>query len=238
MAQNEESGSYPLIVMGESGAGKSSSLRNLDPATTYIIDSDNKGLPWRGWRKQWIPGKNYLATSEYQRVVRGIQHIDKNMPHIKVLVIDTVSAILTNLEMAKAMELGHQKWTLFAKTAWDIVTSGLKVRSDLHVVYFFHSETTEVGEGVITRIRVSGKKLNTLTLESTVPIVLLAANSRDKEGAEYFFYTGSYYSTAKAPVGMLDSYKIPNDLQKVIEAIDKFENDDSVKDDEWVETLR
>ncbi len=234
----EVSGSYPLIVMGESGSGKSSSLRNLDPQTSFIIDSDSKGLPWRGWRNHWKHGINYLATSEHKRVVQGIQHIDKKMPGIKVLVIDTVSAILTNLEMAKAMEMGHQKWTLFAKTAWDLVTAGLKVRSDLHVVYFFHSETIEQGEGSLTRIKVSGKKLNTLTLESTVPIVLMASSSRDKEGVEYFFYTGSYYSTVKSPPGMFEAYKIPNDLNSVISAIDKYENDDTPASDNWVNTLR
>jgi len=231
-------GSYPLIVMGESGAGKSSSLRNLNPKTSFIIDCDNKGLPWRGWRNHWKRGVNYLATSEHKRVVQGIRHIDKEMPGVKILVIDTVSAILTNLEMSKAMEMGHQKWTVFAKTAWDIVTAGLTVRSDLHVVYFFHSETIEVGDSLSTRIKVSGKKLNTLTLESTVPIVLLAANSRDKDGVEYFFYTGSYYSTVKTPVGMFSSYKIPNDLAVVVQAIDAYENDESQVQDKWVDTLR
>ena len=40
-------------IMGESGAGKTTSMRNLDPKTTYYIDCDKKGLSWRGWKKQY-----------------------------------------------------------------------------------------------------------------------------------------------------------------------------------------
>lgn len=42
-----------ICVMGESGSGKTTSLRNLNPEETYIIDADKKGLSWRGWKKQY-----------------------------------------------------------------------------------------------------------------------------------------------------------------------------------------
>ena len=49
-----------IAIMGESGAGKTTSMRNLDPATTFYIDCDKKGLSWKGWKEQYIEGKNYF----------------------------------------------------------------------------------------------------------------------------------------------------------------------------------
>ena len=49
-----------IAIAGESGSGKTTSLRNLDPASTYIFDADKKGLSWRGWKKQYnSENKNY-----------------------------------------------------------------------------------------------------------------------------------------------------------------------------------
>lgn len=41
-----------ILIMGEPGQGKTTSMRNLNPETTVYFDCDKKGLPWRGWRKQ------------------------------------------------------------------------------------------------------------------------------------------------------------------------------------------
>lgn len=51
-----------IAIMGESGSGKTTSMRNLNPETTYYIDCDKKGLSWRGWREQYKSGVNYTAT--------------------------------------------------------------------------------------------------------------------------------------------------------------------------------
>ena len=48
-------------IMGESGSGKTTSMRNLDPKTTYYIDCDKKGLSWRGWKKQYN-AEAFLST--------------------------------------------------------------------------------------------------------------------------------------------------------------------------------
>ena len=70
-------------IMGESGAGKTTSMRNLDPATTYYIDCDKKGLSWRGWKKQYnAEAKNYFSTDKQNEVLAIMQGINDKRPNI------------------------------------------------------------------------------------------------------------------------------------------------------------
>ena len=68
-------------IMGESGAGKTTSMRNLDPKTTYYIDCDKKGLSWRGWKKQYnAENKNYFSTDKQNDVLTIMQGINTDRP--------------------------------------------------------------------------------------------------------------------------------------------------------------
>ena len=60
-----------LCVMGDSGAGKTTSMRNLDPETTYYIDCDKKGLSWKGWKEQYITSVNYTKT-DFPQIVQSL----------------------------------------------------------------------------------------------------------------------------------------------------------------------
>lgn len=223
--QQTISGGYPIAIMGESGQGKSTSLAGLNPQTSFIIDADKKGLPWRGWRKQWIPGQNYVQTSDAGQIMQWLNHVNRQMPHITTLVIDTLSAVMWDSEMARAREKGFEKWTDLAKSVYDIINLSLGVRPNLHVVCIFHSETNRGLDGGEnwTKIRTSGKKLDTIVLESKFPIVLLAKSRRDDTGNQYFFETQAFCSTAKTPAGMFERFEIPNDLATVIASTDAYE---------------
>lgn len=80
-----------VCVAGESGSGKTTSMRNLDPKTTLYIDCDKKGLSWKGWRSQYnSENQNYIKTDFAQVVQQTLQKVDKveKWKHIKVVVID------------------------------------------------------------------------------------------------------------------------------------------------------
>ena len=94
-------------IMGESGAGKTTSMRNLDPKTTYYIDCDKKGLSWRGWKKQYnAETKNYYSTDQQANVLKIMQGINTDRPHIKTIVIDTLNGIMVADEMRRSKEKG------------------------------------------------------------------------------------------------------------------------------------
>ena len=94
-------------IMGESGSGKTTSMRNLDPSTTYYIDCDKKGLSWRGWKKQYnAESKNYYCTDQQANVLKIMQGINTDRPHIKTIVIDTLNGIMVADEMRRSKEKG------------------------------------------------------------------------------------------------------------------------------------
>ena len=100
-----------VCIMGESGAGKTTSLRNLDYKTTFIIDADRKGLSWKGWKKKYnTENKNYVQTSNVGAIENVISRIDTDFKNIKVLVIDTINAIMVDDEMARMKEKNYDKW--------------------------------------------------------------------------------------------------------------------------------
>ena len=84
-------------IMGESGSGKTTSFRNLDPKTTMYVDSDKKGLSWKGWRKQYnAEAKNYIVTDFAQVAKQVLVKVNESdtYKHIKTVIIDTLNGIM------------------------------------------------------------------------------------------------------------------------------------------------
>ena len=170
-----ESGEY-VAIMGESGSGKTTSCRNLDPKTTYYIDCDKKGLSWRGWRQQYNPAaKNYTMTDDPHAVATLIENIATKAPHIKTIVVDTINGIMVGDEMRRAREKGYDKWLDIATNIWQIIDRAYTYRDDLTIVFMAHSQTESDDTGMRwTRIKTSGRKLDKIVLESKLTMVLLA----------------------------------------------------------------
>lgn len=207
-------------IMGESGSGKTTSLRTLDPKTTYIIDSDKKGLSWKGWKNQYsVESKNYIVA-DTPTVIRSIlKNINEKAPHIKVAVVDTLNGVMVADEMRRSKEKGYDKWMDLAACVWEIVDDALTYRDDLTVVFICHSQTDMTDSGYMwTRIKTSGKKLDKIVLESKFNTVLLAKCVDGK----HIFETQSNFSTAKSPMGAFETNEIDNDMSKVVKALEEF----------------
>lgn len=210
-----------ICIMGESGSGKTTSMRNLDPETTYYIDSDRKGLSWKGWKKQYnTEKKNYFCSDESEKVKSKLVGISEKCPKIKTVVIDTIGSIMVADEMRRSREKGFDKWLDLATCVWDMVDMAYLLREDLTVIFVAHTQTERTEDGYIfTKIKTSGKKLDKICLESKFTTVLIA---KCIDG-EFVFETRAKNSTAKTPMGLFDTDTIPNDIKTVIEALEEFE---------------
>ena len=209
-----------ICIAGESGSGKTTSMRNLDPATTYYIDADKKGLSWKGWREQYnTDKKNYLKCDDVNIVRNYINSVAEKCPKIKVIVVDTINGLMVADEMRRSKEKGYDKWVDLATCVWDLIVNCYDYRDDLTIVFTAHTQTETDESGYrFTRIQTSGKKLNKIVLESKFTTVLLAKCVDGK----YLFETQANNSTAKSPMGAFDDFEIENDIVKVIDALKDF----------------
>ena len=209
-------------IMGESGSGKTTSMRELDPGTTFYIDCDKKGLSWKGWKNQYSFEKhNYMATDQISTVAQLLEKIStqENMKHIKVAVIDTLNGLMVADEVRRMKEKGYDKWQDLAQCIWELLDSLYTLRDDLTVIVVCHSQTQKEDDGyTFTRIKTSGKKLDKLNVESKLTTVLYALC---KDG-KYIFKTHAENSTAKTPLGAFEDDEIENDIVKVLEALKDY----------------
>lgn len=209
-------------IMGESGAGKTSSMRTLDPKTTVYIDCDKKGLSWKGWREQYsTKNKNYVKTDYPQVVLQALQKINEqdNLKKIKTVVIDTINGLMVADEMRRTKEKGYDKWQDLAQSIYDLVDYALTCRDDLNVIFVAHTQTDHDDNGyMFTRIKTSGRKLDKICIESKFPVVLLA---KVVDG-NHVFETHANFSTAKTPFGAFEDNEIPNDMQKVLDVLKEY----------------
>lgn len=214
--------SKAICIMGESGSGKTTAMRNLDPKTTYYIDCDLKGLSWKGWRKAFnAEAKNFRATRDLAQIQTLMAGISNKYPNIKTIVIDTLNTAMVDKEV-KGMgdNSGYAKWIDLTQYVWAICEAASTLREDLTVIIVMHSETVRDDLGYsITRIKTNGRKLEKVVLESLFSTVLLA---RRKEDGSYIFETASKQSTAKSPMGAFDSEEVPNDIVAVLKALEDF----------------
>lgn len=214
--------SHVICIAGESGTGKTTSMRKLDPKTTLYIDCDKKGLSWKGWKSQFNgESKNYLVTDFPQVALNALRKVNEqeNMKHIKVVVVDTINGLMVADEMRRAKEKGYDKWQDLAQSIYDLIDYSLTMRDDVTIVFVAHTQTDHDENGyMFTRIKTSGRKLDKITLESKFSTVLL---SKCVDG-RYVFETQANLSTAKSPMGAFADREIDNDITAVIEALQEF----------------
>lgn len=211
-----------ICVMGESGSGKTTAMRTLNPKTTYYIDCDKKGLNWKGWRSQYsAENKNFYATRSIPKVRSAILAISERRPDIRTVVIDTLNTCMVDKEIKELdSKEGYGKWVDLAQFVWNVCETAVSLREDLTVIIIMHSETVRDDLGYsFTRIKTNGRKLEKVVLESLFSVVLLA---KSKEDGTHVFETRAKNSTAKTPLGAFDKDEIPNDMQAVLDALAEY----------------
>lgn len=196
----------PVLIMGESGSGKSASMRNFEASEVGIINVAGKPLPFRKKLQK-------LNTSDYGAIMNALYKSEK-----KSFVIDDSQYLLCFEMFNKAKEIGYQKFTDMALNFYTLIRFIIEKLPEDKIVYFLHhTEVTAEGK---TKAKTIGKMLDEkLTVEGLFSIVLFCQT----DGERHYFVTQSDGSTtAKSPMEMFEEREIDNDLKMVDTAIREY----------------
>lgn len=198
-----------VLVMGESGTGKSTSMRNCDAAITAVVNPVGKPLPF----------KNHFDMLNNETDARKITKYMKDQAASgkKIIVVDDFQYILAVPYMNRIKETGWDKYNDFGANYFEIIDVCKDLPDDVVVVYMTHLETLDNG---LTTVKLIGKLLREkITIEGLFTVVLRTGVN---EGKYYFYTQNSGKDTVKSPLGMFPSYAIDNDLNYVVDKIRNY----------------
>ncbi len=222
-----------ILIVGRSGSGKTTSMRNLNPEETFLIASINKSLPFKGWKKKYPEYKsveengkkvfvgNRKVMDSSDRIIRMFQWISQERPNVKSIILDDAQYIMANEFMRRSGEKGYDKFTEIGRHFWDIMNEAGKLRDDLNVYILIHEDEDEksgrrepktIGKMLKEKIDIAG--MSTVVLFTEV-----------EDGKYYFTTQSDGFCVAKSPIGMFPEIRMDNDLKIVDEAIRRHEEE-------------
>lgn len=227
-----------IAVVGQSGSGKSTSLRNLDPKTTVIINVAGKSLPFRGFRKNYKPltknaegvyEGNLYNTSDVTKIATVLKLVNKTRPEVKTVVIEDAQYLMAFEAMDRCQEKSYDKFTQIAANFYSVLKEAMNMRDDLTVCVLTHSENTGDQLNPSWKIKTVGKMIdNMITVEGLFTYVLFTRIDTDTEdqSVHQFITRSDGTTTAKTPMGCFEEKYVDNDLEMVIKRINEYNNED------------
>lgn len=208
--------SVACLILGESGTGKSTSMRSLDPAQTLLIQAIKKPLPFKatGWRVK-VSSKadgNIVQTDTAATIEKVLRHSTQ-----PIVVIDDFQYIMANEYMRRTDEKGYDKFTDIGKSAWSLLKAASELADNRRVYVLSHTATDEAGR---VKMKTIGRMLDEkITLEGMVTIVL---RTQVRDGQYVFATQNNGTDTCKSPLGLFDEQFISNNLAAVDAAICEY----------------
>jgi hypothetical protein len=220
-------------IVGNSGTGKSTSIRTLDPKSTFIINVARKPLPFRGAKKNYIPltkdGDKWVGnlynTSDVNQIANVLKMINAQRPDIQTVVIEDAQYIMAFEAMDRSAEKGYEKFTQMASNFYSVLKNAMNLRDDLKVFVLTHAENTGDALNPSYKIKTIGKMIDSMiTVEGLFTYVFFTDVVKgENDVPQYKLITQSDgTTTAKTPMGCFEELRIDNDLQYICNKIDEY----------------
>ena len=220
-----------VMLLGKSGTGKSTSIKNLDPKETMVFNVLKKRLPFKGSSGMYNEtNKNMYLLDDYKEIIKYLIGVSEKRQDIKNIILDDLVYVMRKEYFDKATVAGYSKYTELAQHFQQIIKTCEGLRDDINVFIVMHSEDV-VSDNTVKEYKVStvGKLVDsTYNPMEVVPMVLYSdVHYDDKGNATYGFYThrqvvNGTIIPAKTPDGMFSEDFIANDLQLVIKAMNEY----------------
>lgn len=225
-----------ICLAGQSNTGKSTSLRTLDPKSTFIISCTNKQLQIPGFRKKYtkveIKDKklvgNWYVSNNYAQIGKVLSAISNTRPEIKVVVLDDINYLLSNETFENALDKGYTKFSVMAKNYYDLLADCQLLRDDLTVVVITHTENYGTDMDPQYRMWTTGKMLTQqINLDGMFSYIIYSDRYIDDADDEvhYRFKTRTDGNdTCRSVAGCFTEKYIEPDMKAVIDRINEFES--------------
>lgn len=231
-----------ILYLGPSGVGKSTALRNLNPAVTAIGNVDRKALPLRGWRSLYKTSRdsagkvdwgitNYLEVEDPSTLLKVLNAWEAQ-PWVKTIVIDTITHMVTYDYMTNAIGKDFKAYQAMGKHFYDVIDFVRDSKKDVIVMGHIDRKINEMGD-VVWDIKVQGNMIKDLVPASYFTTVLVGEILREKgKPAQYVVRTQSEGNDpAKSPAAIGPSGDVetalgfyePNDIKLILDKLDAFE---------------
>lgn len=195
----------PVLILGESGTGKSASMRNFDASEIKVINVEGKPLPFKNKFENF-------SSDNYVKILKEMQATEK-----PVIVIDDAQYLMANEFMRRATERGYDKFTEIAQNFWNLVNKVKELPKNQIVYFMAHIDRDQNGN---EKIKTIGKLLDEkITVEGMFTIVL---KTNVTDGVYSLLTQNSGHDTVKSPIGMFSSFAIDNDLKYVDDKIRNY----------------
>lgn len=206
--------SIATLILGQSGTGKSTSLRNLNPDDVLLIQVVKKPLPFRStdWKYLSKDGGSIYVSDNPEVIIKRMQQTTRS-----IIVIDDYQYVMANEYMRRSQETGFTKFTEIGRKTWDVFTAATQLADNKRVYILSHTEENDAGK---TKIKTIGKMLDEkITLEGMVTICLQTAIINEQH---VFMTKNNGHNTVKSPIGLFDHEHVENDLNAVDKAICEY----------------
>lgn len=220
------------LILGESGSGKSRSVKNLPPQETFYVTGGIQDLPFKGADRYYKPCSksnpkgNFLRTTVLSEAAKAINWVSKERPDIKYIVIDDNQYFSMFTYVNRAYERDY--YSKFVDIGVNLVQFAVlckSLRDDLIIFILNHVEN---GTSAMGNEQIQAKTLGKFVKEKITyeglfqPVLLCDKESEDSTKVKHFFWTQLSGSVVKSPEEMFETQKIPNDLKIVADSIHEY----------------
>lgn len=215
--------SNSILIIGESGSGKSTAIRTLPPEQTFVLNVIGKPLPFKGSKSSYhslssdgLDG-NYYASDDPAQILRIIKLIQTKRLDIKYFVLDDFGYTITNNFMRKAMQKGFDKFSEIGLNTFHILDAIQNLREDLFCFVMMHTEIDAHGK---YKPKTVGKMIDQyVVIEGKFTHVY---HSLVTDGQYRFLTNNDGQHMAKTPLDMHQDLFIENDLKFITDKIKEY----------------
>lgn len=197
--------SVPILLIGKSGSGKSTSLRNFTKDEVAVINVLGKPLPFKSDIKA-------PKIDDYANIISQIKLTKK-----PTIVIDDANYLITNEFIEKTSIKGYDKYNEMAKGFFDLINSIKNIKGGKTVYLIMHEDIDEDGSVIPKTI---GKLLNDkVNIQGMFTVCI---RTMFENGQYIFRLKTNGQDCVKTPFGMFEQETMENDLKAFDEVVREY----------------